>query len=119
MKSRIHRIRRIRRKSKRTRKIYGGRASIDYMYSNPNEPVQLWDVIGYINGTTSQGYVIQITDSNIFVHFPHMPLSNSENTYSTIVNITPPAANGNILDESIYFVKRGTEYDYANVIATT
>ena len=48
-----------------------------------------------------------------------MDLSNSENTYSTIVNITPPAANGNILDESIYFVKRGTEYDYANVIATT
>jgi hypothetical protein len=87
------------------------------MYSNPNEPVQLWDIIGYINGTTSQGYVIQITDSNIFVHFPNMPLPNSENTYSTITCISP--ANGNILDESIYFVKRGTEDEYANVIATT
>ena len=112
------RIRRIRRKTKRTRKIYGGRASIDYMYSNPNEPVQLWDVIGYINGTTSQGFVIQITDSNIFVHFPYMPLPNSENTYSTIANIAPPAANGNILDESIYLVKRGTEDEYRDVIVT-
>jgi hypothetical protein len=107
---------RIRRKSRRTRKLYGGRASIDYVYNN-GSPIQLWDIIEYINGTTSQGFVIQITDSNIFVHFPHMPLPNSENTYSTIVNIAPPAVNGNILNESINFVKRGTEDDYANVIA--
>jgi hypothetical protein len=107
-------IRRIRRKSKRTRKIYGGRVTTNYVYSN-GSPVQLWDVIEYINGTTSQGYVIQITFSNIFVHFPRSPLPNRENTYSEISNISP--ANGIILDESIYFVKRGTEDEYANVIA--
>lgn len=110
MKSKIN------KKSRRTRKIYGGRVSTNYVYSN-GSPVELWDVIEYINGTTSQGYVIQITSSHIFVHFPNMPLPNSENTYSTITSIS--SANGNILDESIYFVKRGTEYDYANVIATT
>jgi hypothetical protein len=104
---------RIRRKTKRTRKLYGGRVPTNYVYSN-GESVELWDVIGYINGTTSQGYVIQITDSNIFVHFPHMPEPNSKNTYSTINSISP--TNGNILDESIYFVKRGTKDEYANVV---
>jgi len=59
--------------------------------------------------------IYQITDSNIFVHFPDMPLPNSENTYSTIANI-PPVANKNILDESIYLVKRGTEDEYADVV---
>ncbi len=105
---------RIRRKSKRTRKMYGGRSPTTYAYSN-GSPVQLWDVIEYINGISAQGYVIQITFSRIFVHFPNMPLPNSENTYSTITSIS--SANGNILDESIYFVKRGTEDEYANVIA--
>jgi len=109
---------RIRRNSRRIRKLYGGRMPTNYVYSNTNEPVQLWDIIEYINGTTSQGFVIQIIDSNIFVHFPYMlmPLPNSENTYSTIANIAPPAANGNSLDESIYLVKRGTEDEYTAVV---
>jgi len=43
MKSKIH------RKSKRTRKMYGGWVvPTNYVYSNTNEAVQLWDVIGYI-----------------------------------------------------------------------
>lgn len=104
---------RIRRNSRRIHKLYGGRVPTNYVYSN-GSPVQLWDIIEYINGTTSQGYVIQITDSNIFVHFPHMPEPNSENTYSTITSIS--SANGNILDESIYLVKRGTEDEYADVV---
>jgi hypothetical protein len=116
MKSRIRKICKIHRKTTRTRKIYGGRTSIDYMYGNTNEPVQLWDIIEYINGTTSQGFIIQIIDSNIFVHFPRMPIPNSKNTYSTIANIAPPAANGNSLDESIYLVKRGTEDEYTAVV---
>ena len=87
----------------------------NYVYSN-GEPVELWDVIEYINGITSQGFVIQITFSRIFVHFPHMPEPNSVNTYSTIMNIA--SVNGNILDESIALVKRGTEEEYANFIAT-
>jgi len=106
-------IRRICKKSKRTRKIYGGRVPTNYVYSN-GEPVELWDVIEYINGTTSQGFVTQITDSNIFVHFPRMPLPNSVNTYSTITSIS--SANGNILDESIALVKRGTEDEYASIV---
>ena len=117
MKSRIRKICKIHRKTTRTRKLYGGRVPTNYVYSN-GEPVELWDVIEYINGTTSQGYVIQITDLNIFVHFPYMPmpLPNSKNTYSTIANIAPPAANGNSLDESIYLVKRGTEDEYTAVV---
>jgi len=110
------RIRRIRIKSRRIRKLYGGRVPTNYVYSNTNQPVELWDVIEYINGTTSQGYVIQITDLNIFVHFPRMPLHNSVNTYSTITSIS--STNGNILDESIYFVKRGTEEEYASMVAS-
>ena len=108
--------RKINKKSRRIRKLYGGRVPTNYVYSNTNQPVELWDVIGYINGTTSQGFVIQIIDSNIFVHFPRMPIPNSENTYSTITNIAPPAANGNSLDESIYLVKRGTEDEYTAVV---
>ena len=106
--------RKINKKSRRTCKLYGGRVPTNYVYSNTNQPVELWDIIEYINGTTSQGFVIQITDLNIFVHFPHMPEPNSENTYSTITSIS--SANGNILDESIYFVKRGTEEEYTYVV---
>ena len=108
MKSRIN------RKSKRARKIYGGRVPTNYVYSS-GEPVELWDVIEYINGTTSQGNVTQITLRHIFVHFPHMPIPNSETTYSMISNIAP--IHGNILDTSIYFVKRGTEDEYATDVA--
>ncbi len=103
---------RIRRKTKRTRKLYGGRVPTNYVYSDINEPVRLWDVIGYINGTTSQGFVIQITDSHIFVHFPHMPITEPN---SMISNIAPPV-NGYTLDESIYLVKRGTENEYTTIV---
>jgi hypothetical protein len=102
------------RRNKRSHCAYGGRAPATYVYGN-GEPVQLWDVIGFMNGITAQGYVTQITFSRIFVHFPRMPIPNSENTYSSINSISP--ANGNILDETIYLVSRGNEDDYVIAIA--